>query len=573
MNRVEVNERSSDTERRIHAVPPTPMYQGETKLLDSLWKEAHLSTEAFPPDIKAHPMVPNPPTAPTLQQPTLVANLSAPNLPQPSQSNEDDERKLQQMLEKYQHEVKQQQQKRATTKVKSDRPERTAPISHSQPCLIAIGTRGSDQRPHGERAMSSSTYQRRASASGEQPPEPPTFGQTNQRMPNNQKLVQSLREENMHLKKEMEGVKRYLFKLQQIEFSYAQIEKEYEVLLREKEKQENLEVTAIMQLEKHVKRLTAEKEDLQIRLDKTMAEPSMVANIMIAEMQQKQELLACKERQKLEIDAQNQTLEEQRNHIAMLEKALANSQERLAKKDKKCEDLCSVVDRAEDLRRQLEDVLAEQLKRDEAHSAERAQWEMEKTQLRMQLNRDPSLTGSLKRTSGQSNNEEALLRMRKSLHVKDERITQLEKTIVDLQKTLLEETERRKCTLNAITESFEVRIKRLEEEKVEKDKKISELKLDKDKLTAILERNHEDDAAMRDLHKMEDIRQRIQERRKKGRLGVTGGLMGSSSDHARSPSASILQSSHLRSSSGPFDPIMPSSGQSIGYSHSFYKPS
>ena len=48
------------------------------------------------------------------------------------------------------------------------------------------------------------------------------------------------------------------------------------------------------------------------------------------------ELFACKERQKMEIEAQNQTLEEQRNHIAMLEKALANSQERLAKREKVC---------------------------------------------------------------------------------------------------------------------------------------------------------------------------------------------------------------------------------------------
>lgn len=46
------------------------------------------------------------------------------------------------------------------------------------------------------------------------------------------------------------------------------------------------------------------------------------------------ELLQCKERQKIEIDAQAKTLEEQRNHIAMLEKALNNAQERLAKRER-----------------------------------------------------------------------------------------------------------------------------------------------------------------------------------------------------------------------------------------------
>lgn len=46
------------------------------------------------------------------------------------------------------------------------------------------------------------------------------------------------------------------------------------------------------------------------------------------------ELLAIKERQTLEIEAQNATLEEQRNHIEMLDKALSNAQERLAAKER-----------------------------------------------------------------------------------------------------------------------------------------------------------------------------------------------------------------------------------------------
>jgi hypothetical protein len=45
-------------------------------------------------------------------------------------------------------------------------------------------------------------------------------------------------------------------------------------------------------------------------------------------------LLAIKERQHLEIEAQNATLEEQRNHIEMLDKALVNAQERLAAKER-----------------------------------------------------------------------------------------------------------------------------------------------------------------------------------------------------------------------------------------------
>lgn len=53
MNRGDViDPRSSDgtssDQRRVHAVPPTPMYQGETNILDSLLKEAQLN-----PSLKA----------------------------------------------------------------------------------------------------------------------------------------------------------------------------------------------------------------------------------------------------------------------------------------------------------------------------------------------------------------------------------------------------------------------------------------------------------------------------------------------------------------------------------------
>ena len=55
-----------------------------------------------------------------------------------------------------------------------------------------------------------------------------------------------------------------------------------------------------------------------------------------------------------------------------------------------------MVSHADELRKQLNEVWEEQQRRDQMVESERAQWEMEKTQLRMQLNKDTSLTGSLK---------------------------------------------------------------------------------------------------------------------------------------------------------------------------------
>ncbi|EFP04090.1 hypothetical protein CRE_27579 [Caenorhabditis remanei] len=505
MNRGEVMDpRSSDStgsdQRRVHAVPPTPMYQGETKILDSLLKEAQLN-----PSLKAS-----------------VMNHQA-----QSKSKEEDEKRLQKMLEKYQLEMN--MQRANSRKDLNSCGSGASPISHSQPCLIASGSRSSDIPPT-EPKMSASAYQRRASASGDQALDVPTLSQTNRSVSSNQKLIQILREENVHLKKELDAFKRSLSKLQQIEYSYARLEKEYEYLANERKKQENLELNVIIQLEKSVKRLTIERDDLQIRLEKASAEPTMVANLMLNEIQQRQELFACKERQKMEIEAQNQTLEEQRNHIAMLEKALANSQERLAKREKKCDELSVVVSHADELRKQLNEVWEEQQRRDQMVESERAQWEMEKTQLRMQLNKDTSLTGSLKRTTTPGSTED-LIRMRKSIQSKDEKIQQLERMVNDLRKTLGDETERRKSTLATITDTFEAQIDKLKEENYEKDLIINELRSERDKYAGMVDKRKEE----------------------KGRMGVTGGL----SEHARTSSGSMMQHSlHRRSSSGSsFDPV------------------
>lgn len=216
-----------------------------------------------------------------------------------TKSKDDDEKRLQKMLEKYQLEMNMQ---RANSRKDLHGSAGPSPISHSQPCLIASGSRSSDIPPN-ESKMSTSAYQRRASASGDQALDVPTLSQTNRGVSSNQKLIQILREENVHLKKELDAFKRSLSKLQQIEYSYARLEKEYEYLANERKKQENLELNVIIQLEKSVKKLTIERDDLQMRLEKASTEPTMVANLMLNEIQQRQELFACKERQKMEIEA------------------------------------------------------------------------------------------------------------------------------------------------------------------------------------------------------------------------------------------------------------------------------
>ncbi|VDM75944.1 unnamed protein product [Strongylus vulgaris] len=316
----------------------------------------------------------------------------------------------------------------------------------------------------------------------------------------------------------------------------------------------------------HLKRVISEKEALQDRLEQfslpnaqamEKADSCTSMSHYSKPSFSDKELTAVKERQRLELEAQNATLEEQRTHISMLEKALSNAQERLAKREKVCDELTLAAERANHLQRLLHETLLDKQARDETHAQERTQWEMDMTQLKMQLNKDFSQNGSLKRISRLTGDagDETINRLKKTMYAKDERITQLERTVVELQRRLHEETERKNCAFGALNDNFESKMKQFEDEKAAKDRRITLLSEDRGKLGEILDvggKERDDDAAL-GMHKMEEIRQKIQERKRKGRMCATGGLIGMG-DHSRSSSGSLLPpGSHLRTSSGPFE--------------------
>ncbi|KAK5979952.1 hypothetical protein GCK32_000053 [Trichostrongylus colubriformis] len=569
MESTERNSRGRSAEldgRRINAV--SPMHLGESKMLQSLWKEHQQQQQE------------------QMQQQASSTPSSGEN--RSHMKGDDGDRKLQMMLEKYQSQVKLQQQRAPSSsqpkttsrnninKIESHglpsvpvapSPGRSHPMSHSQPCLIAISDKPPDYSASHVHQSVNQFPNRVSSGFGscEQ-----HEGQSNangmQRMPNNQKLIQSLREENLHLKREIETSKKKLVKLQQMEAAYEQIEKDYESLLREKERQEGVEKSALVQMEMHLKRVISEKEALQDRLEQ-FSLPNAQAmekvnqlNMVLAEIiPQNKELVTVKERQRLELEAQNATLEEQRTHISMLEKALSNAQERLAKREKVCDELTVAAERANHLQRLLHETLLDKQARDEMHAQERTQWEMDMTQLKMQLNKDCSQNGSLKRLSrlGGDSSEETITRLKKSLYAKDERVTQLERTVVELQRRLQEECDRKKSALGALNENLESKIKKYEEDQAAKGRRITLLNDERVKFDEILEntaKERDDEAVALGMNKMEEIRQKIQERKRKGRMCAAGGLIGMGADHSRSSSGSLLQSgSHIRTSSGPFE--------------------
>ncbi len=105
-----------------------------------------------------------------------------------------------------------------------------------------------------------------------------------------------------------------------------------------------------------------------------------------------------------------------------------------------------------------------------------------------------------------------------------------------------DEINKRNESIGLLTESYEAKIRRLEEERAEqvfksdelhlkisyvKDRKIAELTMTKEKYNSELfydEKDGEEDSVMKGLHKMEELKQKIQERKRKGRMGATGGF-------------------------------------------------
>ncbi|KJH48772.1 hypothetical protein DICVIV_05097 [Dictyocaulus viviparus] len=316
----------------------------------------------------------------------------------------------------------------------------------------------------------------------------------------------------------------------------------------------------------------SEKEALQDRLEQ-FSLPNAQAmekvnqlNMILAEIiPQNKELVTVKERQRLELEAQNATLEEQRTHISMLEKALSNAQERLVKREKVCDELTIAAERANHLQRLLHETLLDKQVRDETHAQERVQWEMDMTQLKLQLNKvdfthllienksvpkkcdkfqDFSQNGSLKRLSRLAGDsaDETINRLKKTMFLKDERITQLERTVIELQRRLQEECDRKKCVLGAINENFESKIKQYEEEQVCKDRHVTLAGEERVKLGENLDvttKDRDNDTVL-GMHKMEEIRQKIQERKRKGRICATGGTSSGPFEQTILDSAALL---------------------------------
>jgi len=165
-----------------------------------------------------------------------------------------------------------------------------------------------------------------------------------------EKGVDLLQGENRALRADLEELSRRASRVSSLEQEVAKVSAAYQGLLRHSERRETLEKQARQKLQSVIVNLTEVNKEVTDRHEAVMAQllsgdptnqniPGLDA-ILRAEIARKdrlvatlvdqnKQLMAAKERQEVEVRAQQETLEEQRQHIQVLDTALSNAQAQL----------------------------------------------------------------------------------------------------------------------------------------------------------------------------------------------------------------------------------------------------
>ncbi|KRY71070.1 Angiomotin, partial [Trichinella pseudospiralis] len=298
------------------------------------------------------------------------------------------------------------------------------------------------------------------------------------------KMIKMLKDENQYLRLELEGYIKKTFKLQQLELQYQKIYREYEEFVRRQDKREQLEQQMRSRMQLEISRLKDVNLQLQDQLENTLHQISYYQaeeiedselrheitrrDMMIAQLiTQNKELLATKERQAIELDAQRVTLEEQRTHIQILDKALTNAQEKVLKSEEVMKKKQSYMQKADELQRALHALQEGMRKREENHKRVRA--ELEKELAYMKIQKKENL--QMKSTSRSLQDlENTISTLRKELQEKEEQILNAQTELVHWQEAYYVELKKQEVAFSEASDSKDARIRVLEKnsEKAEK---------------------------------------------------------------------------------------------------------
>ena len=200
-----------------------------------------------------------------------------------------------------------------------------------------------------------------------------------------QRMLGQLSDENKKLRAQVATATAATARLAQLEAQYEAVERDYKELVRRQERREQLEAEMRSRLDDQVRGLHQNNRRLQQQLDLALLQlqamdaqaPDNLSAVLQELRAEKAALAGLKERQDMELEAQRATLEEQRTHIHVLDKALANAQEKALRLDAQLKRKAPLMEQAESSHKLLCSLQAELRRRDEVYRNRESQLQMQ----------------------------------------------------------------------------------------------------------------------------------------------------------------------------------------------------
>ncbi|XP_023216173.1 angiomotin-like [Centruroides sculpturatus] len=325
-------------------------------------------------------------------------------------------------------------------------------------------------------------------------------------------IIQLLSTENASLKNELDMYYRKVAKLEKFELEIQKVYRAHEDLIRSSEKREKLERAVRTWLEIEIQRLSDNNKELKEKLEATTSHFSKRTflntegtdlqreigkkEILISQLlSQNKELLAEKERQEIELQAQRVTLQEQRNHIDILDSALTNAQLNVVKLEEDCRKKQSYIDHAAQLQKALVNVQQTSEKRVMMEKKIRSELEKEIEDLKIEKKGMPC--------SDRNKNLQTEEELRKTIREYEEKIVFLESEVTKWEQCYLEESTMRQIAVDAASVPKDAKIAALEKTSQESEKLIAQARSEKlkhmDELYAAQRKCAELEGRVRDL--------------------------------------------------------------------------
>lgn len=325
--------------------------------------------------------------------------------------------------------------------------------------------------------------------------------------------VQQLLEENGALKSELDLYYGKVSRLQRLELELQKLQSDHDSLVQSTDKRERLHSAMQARLERELTKQQDIGRRLKEQLDAALGQLSVRSlpehsdsdlkkevsrrDVLIAQLlTQNKELAAEKERKEIELQAQRATLQEQRNHIDILDTALNNAQANVVRLEEECRKKQFYVERAGQLQKHLADM----------QMASERRLQMEK-RFRSQLERDvENLTAQKsdgKSSSNTRKDSEDMELLRKTVREYEEKIIGLENEVAKWEQRYLEESTMRQIAVDAASVPKDAKIAALERTSQESEKLIAQVRSEKlrqmDELYASQRKCAEQEGKLKDL--------------------------------------------------------------------------